>query len=273
MSNLVELFKNAGSLVVIPVTAPVVEKPNAIQIAEARAAEFNKRSDKYRHFDTVALRDIAVSELNASGFKIDSSVIGLKTARKGAKNTSHTLTITIDSGDIEFKPRLVVSNSYNGEGSLKFSFGLYRLVCSNGLMVGQDIIKPIRVRHLAGQTADQFERDFRRHVREAAQASIRAAAEFRASLQSVTIEGSLWDKRDAFLKFMAERGELSARQVKIARRIPLRSADRDGTAWGLFNAVQESLMTDAKGHRRVTAAAAARNERLADQFSEFLKAA
>lgn len=49
-------------------------------------------------------------------------------------------------------PEIVISNSYDGTSSFVVYFGIYRLVCSNGLVVGKNLVEPIRVKHV-GQDA------------------------------------------------------------------------------------------------------------------------
>lgn len=44
-------------------------------------------------------------------------------------------------------PEIVVTNSYNGRSSLQFRIGIYRIICSNGLVVGNDYYT-WKVRHI-----------------------------------------------------------------------------------------------------------------------------
>lgn len=44
-------------------------------------------------------------------------------------------------------PEIVVTNSHDGKSAYVINAGLYRLVCSNGLMVSDEIVPSIRVRH------------------------------------------------------------------------------------------------------------------------------
>lgn len=44
-------------------------------------------------------------------------------------------------------PQLLLTNSHDGTSSVVLQLGFFRYVCSNGLIVGSNIIEPIRVRH------------------------------------------------------------------------------------------------------------------------------
>ena len=48
--------------------------------------------------------------------------------------------------------QLLVTNSHEGSTALRFQLGYYRYVCSNGLVVGRDIVAPISVRHTLENT-------------------------------------------------------------------------------------------------------------------------
>jgi hypothetical protein len=45
--------------------------------------------------------------------------------------------------------QLLAINSHEGSSSLTFRLGFFRLVCSNGLIVGSDLIPQVKVRHTA----------------------------------------------------------------------------------------------------------------------------
>jgi len=47
------------------------------------------------------------------------------------------------------RPELVITNAHDGSSSLKINLGFYRLICSNGLMVGESILGE-KVKHIGG---------------------------------------------------------------------------------------------------------------------------
>ena len=47
------------------------------------------------------------------------------------------------------RPEVLITNSHNGQSAFKFHLGLFRLVCSNGLVVADKSIENFRVRHFS----------------------------------------------------------------------------------------------------------------------------
>lgn len=242
-----------------------------LALAANRAAQYRKTSNKYHSYSTESLVSIATNTLTAAGYSIE-SFINLKTYRKNAKSSAHRVDLRINIGDEEIVPRLIIDNSFNGEGSLMIRFGIYRLVCSNGLIAGKDIIEPVVMRHLAGEKANAFEQRFADTILVACKSAIDAALRMREKLKQIPMPLS---KKDSFYSHLQSIGFITeTRRLQLTRnRMPVRQADSDGTSWGLFNHVQESLITQRNGKRAETAAAVKRNDELADIFNEFVQMA
>lgn len=51
------------------------------------------------------------------------------------------------------EPRIYLTNAHDGTGSFCLYLGIYRLVCSNGLVVGKSFIVPQRIRHVGYATS------------------------------------------------------------------------------------------------------------------------
>ena len=54
--------------------------------------------------------------------------------------------ITSKNGDDAF-PRIILTNSHDGIQAFKFSVGIYRLVCSNGLVVADEEFSDFKIKH------------------------------------------------------------------------------------------------------------------------------
>ena len=54
--------------------------------------------------------------------------------------------ITSKDGDNAF-PRIILTNSHDGLQAFKFSVGIFRLVCSNGLVVADEKFSDFKIRH------------------------------------------------------------------------------------------------------------------------------
>ena len=106
-------------------------------------------SDKYLFVNTETIID-DLAKLN--WFPVQA---GQRKARKtgGTMFSKHMVAfqnpdiqITSKDGDNAF-PRIILTNSHDGMQAFKFSVGIYRLVCSNGLVIADEEFSDFRIRH------------------------------------------------------------------------------------------------------------------------------
>lgn len=245
---------------------------NALLIANTRSIAYNKTGNKYHNFNSDRIATLVRSTILDLGMKLDSDKIGLKKPSKRAKSTQHRMEFRIDIGDSEIKPQIIIDNSFNGEGSLVFRYGIYRMVCSNGLMVGTDIGQPIKVRHIKGQLANEFESQFVEHCKHALNQLVQAVTTMRSGLQAIpVVREQIYTQRSLFLIHLVTNKIITTKQLFTAQKLGIRNSDADGTAWGLFNAVQESIVTRRNGSRNETGAALDRNDKLHDVFLRYIE--
>jgi hypothetical protein len=111
---------------------------------------------RYRRIDTGTVLESVARVAEKMGHRIESV-----TARaSGRTSTKHVVRVRFSelrgTGDDKYFPELVLFNSYDGEQSLKLSTGLFRLICSNGLTIGEGITEHDRVRHVQGPVTEDF---------------------------------------------------------------------------------------------------------------------
>jgi len=105
-----------------------------------------KRSEKYRPIKTQKLIDTFESQ----GFEVTAKV--LTRPRKTSKIGYQKHMIRLTRSDLTLKgvndsrPEIVIINSADGSTSLRFLLGIFRMVCANGMVVG-DTFDGYRVRH------------------------------------------------------------------------------------------------------------------------------
>jgi hypothetical protein len=117
-------------------------------------------SDKYQTVDTVKLVD-RLRDSFSNYLDIDDGTI------KRGPGTIHAVTVPIKTGttmrgDI-IQPNITFINSFNGECALKLNIGFMRLVCFNGLQVGEALFTR-NVRHVHGQKLTGFLNSFESDV-------------------------------------------------------------------------------------------------------------
>jgi hypothetical protein len=130
---------------------------------------------------------------------------------------------------------LVLRNAHDGSSAYALEAGLYRLVCKNGMTVGDSLFRSLKIRHIGF------------HIEQIISASHKLIQELPRIADSV--EGMRRirlndDERVAFadaalrLRYPDGNAPITARQLLIPRR----AEDREPSLWLVLNIVQESLM-------------------------------
>lgn len=132
-------------------------------------------------------------------------------------------------------PEIVLVNSHDGTSSYQMMAGLFRLVCTNGLVVGSSV-NEIRVHH-SGNIVGR--------VIEGAYTVVEEFGRVQASAESMkAIELSEGEQR-AFgqAAIVAKYGEQDAYPVTVDQALlPRRYDDKGGDLWRVFNRTQENLV-------------------------------
>lgn len=133
---------------------------------------------------------------------------------------------------------LLLYNSHDGSSSYQVRAGVYRFVCSNGMVVGQDLCG-INVKHVGFDPSQIIDASFR------VVDSAKAVAASIGDLKSISIskqEAAAYERAASELLFTPEAKPIPGDLTYAARR-----EDRTGSLWSTFNAVQENW---AKGRTR-----------------------
>lgn len=90
-----------------------------------------------------------VSRMETQGLKlagvVESKIRKDKALRQGFQK--HVLRFDTGLSNKHGNLQLLAINSHEGSSALTFRMGFFRLVCSNGLIIGSDLIPQIKVRH------------------------------------------------------------------------------------------------------------------------------
>ncbi len=201
-------------------------KQTALEIEHAS----DKVSAKYTFISTKQI----LADLQSTGWTVD------KVSLKRSDNAfgKHAITLThpefslLSNGD---KLNITVINSHDGQTSTQFFFGLFRLVCSNGLMVGSTTFQTPRIRHVGYsvakvQTALTYMQDHahlvNNHVKAMEQTKLSELEIVNLARESLTARG------------LANDIEIDLKQLTKVRR----SQDADNSLWNVYNRIQECLV-------------------------------
>lgn len=141
-----------------------------------------------------------------------------------------------------YAPQILLTNSHNGSGAFNLQMGVFRMVCMNGMVVGETYAKQ-KIRHVGFATSK---------VEIAAKVMAQSAPRIINSvqkMQDITLDPSQysWLAMEAVDARFPELTD-SAKILHNIRQIgmPNRRADEGKDLWRSFNRIQENAI---RGHR------------------------
>lgn len=207
-------------------------------------------SSKYGFVPTIEVVDMlraegfSVVRVNQSGTK----TVGRAPFSQHMVRLRHQSYLTPDVGDEV--PEIVLVNSHDGNCSYRFMAGIFRLVCSNGLVVGTGDFGRLTIRHVGGE-------DFYKQV-------VRVSRQLAEQTPAIMGRIDRWKQieltrpqQEAFAAAAMElrpSTSLEPCQLLTHRRM----ADNKPDLWTVTNRLQESLIRGglytrtASGRRTVT---------------------
>jgi len=151
--------------------------------------------------------------------------------------------ITGKDGDDSF-PRIIMTNSHDGMQAFKFSVGIYRLVCSNGLVVADEQFSDFKIKH-KGYTFAEL-----RDVVTTAVKDLPNKVEVLNEMKSRILTQD--EKNKLALDAMLVRAGIEIGSKKAKKFVydeetiedilePKRDEDKGDDLWRVFNVVQEKI--------------------------------
>lgn len=150
------------------------------------------------------------------------------------------LVIKGDNGD-DVYPRILLTNSHDGYNSFRFNAGLFRLVCSNGLVVYTKKFADFKIRHI-GYTFEELQT-----LISSAVENIPQQVQMINQMQEVILP----EEKQQELAVNALRIRAGVKpeeeydvddQTIQDMLIPLREADKGEDLWRIFNILQEKVI-------------------------------
>jgi len=177
-------------------------------------------------------------------------------------------------------PEVVLVNSHDGSSSYQLHAGLYRFVCSNGMVVADGCIGSLSIRH-TGNVVDDVIEGVYEIVKETPRL-IERVADYRGTnvndREAMVLAGAALE-----LKYEPDKAPIGPNQLIMPRR----AEDHGTDLWSRINVVQENLLRgglrgrSASGRRMRTRAVASVHDdvrlnkalwRLADEFTRLKQA-
>lgn len=191
------------------------------------------RSDRYTYIPTIDV----LRGLRKEGFS--PFMVCQTKCRDDAKrdHTKHMIRLRhasqINSGEAN---EIILLNSHDGSSSYQMLSGVFRFVCSNGMVAG-DTLSDIRVRHKGNIVDNVIEGAFR------VLDDFELVNGQKAGMKSLTLndgEQAAFARAALSLKYDVEAAPAPITENQILR--PKRIEDRAGDLWTTFNRIQENLV-------------------------------
>ena len=139
-------------------------------------------------------------------------------------------------------PEIVMTNSHDGFASFRLMAGLFRLVCTNGLVVADAMFSSICIRH-QGFAESSVDEAINHIIRFVPEVSSRIA-----EWQNIQL-----DRQEqlvlahAAVQYKYDHDPKNGSRVDLERLIrPVRRNDEGGTLWTTYNTIQEKLVKGAR---------------------------
>ncbi len=159
------------------------------------------------------------------------------------QNPNVKITKTLDDGSeiVDTYPRIILTNSHDGFNSFKFMVGLFRLVCSNGLVLCDSQMVNMSIRHI--------NYDFE-ELRKIVTTSIEQIPHIVCTMNKMqTIIPTEEQKIDLALEVLRIRKGLELNNpLEVPQYVikdiltPVRNEDKKNDLWTIFNICQEKMI-------------------------------
>ena len=198
-----------------------------------------KVSSKYVHVPTTDLiDDMATLGWNVVDVKQRKTRKGESVGGSFGKHMvifrNDNVVITAEDGETVY-PQILLSNSHDGLSSFQFRAGLFRLICSNGLVIATKDFGSMTIRH-KGYSFDELKKTVMGLV-EALPVTVETLNKFR--------EVTLTEEQKAEMALAAlgiRFGEGGAEVTAEEILKPIRSEDEGNDLWTVFNVIQEKMV-------------------------------
>ena len=249
-------------------SAKYLTKANIMSMAPSVFAESpsNEVSKHYTHIPT----ERVIDDMEVLGWKpIEAKQVAARTKQtKGFQKhllvfRNDDVVINGEDGDTVY-PQIMLTNSHDGKNSFQFQAGLYRMICSNGLVIADEQFESVKMRHM-GYSFEDLQDMIKEMV-----GKLPLTVESMNKMKAIEMaeEQILAFAKDAlnarFTKKEMNRIEVDLKELTT----PTRNEDKGSDLWSVFNVVQEKLI---EGDFQYRAGGKVRQARVIKNFKQDMK--
>ena len=249
-------------------SAKYLTKANIMSMAPSVFAESpsDEVSKHYTHIPT----ERVIDDMEVLGWKpIEAKEVkARKSSTKGFQKhllvfRNDEIVINGNDGDTVY-PQILLTNSHDGKNSFQFQAGLYRMICSNGLVIADEQFESVKMRHM-GYSFEDLQDMMKEMV-----GKLPLTVESMNKMKAIEMaeEQILAFAKDAlnarFTKKEMNRIEVDLKELTT----PTRNEDKGSDLWSVFNVVQEKLI---EGDFQYRAGGKVRQARVIKNFKQDMK--
>lgn len=224
-----------------------IETISKEQVKQVAPSVFTKHgasnvSEKYSHIPTERVMD----DMSALGWNVvDAKEIKARQNQGFQKHmlifANPEIVINGADGDTVF-PRILLTNSHDGKNAFSFQAGLFRLVCSNGLVIADEQFGKMKIRHM-GYDFEALQ-DLITQMVEKLPLTVESMNRFKNKQLSE-------DQKQKFaLEALGLRFDTDNKTFNVDEFLtPTRKEDEGNDLWSVFNLVQEKLVNGMVDYR------------------------
>jgi hypothetical protein len=195
-------------------------------------------SQKYSFLPTSRI----IEDMDRLGWKVSAAKAGKYRNSDNAKYGNHfigffhpDIFIKDAEGNIEAYPQVVVFNSHTGRGSFRFEMGIFRLVCSNGMVIKSSDMGSFQLKH-SGYTFEELQYLIN--------AAVERMPEIAGKINTFGQRLMSPEEQRAFAKSaFALRSERQLTPNELEDFLaPRRKEDEGNSLWLVLNRIQESVI-------------------------------
>lgn len=215
---------------------------------------YSGMSSRYAYIPTSQV----IQGMMDAGFQVFKASQSLSRLEDKREHTKHMIRFRASNADLavgDSFPEIVMVNSHDGTSAYKLMAGIFRLVCSNGLIVADTMIESLNVRHTGNVIAEVATGSMQ--LVDRMPAAIDAIARWK-QIQLAAAEQAIFADAAHHLRFADADGKIDtpiqSGQLLKARRYD----DNHSDLWSVFNRVQENVVKgglsaySSATHRRVS---------------------
>jgi hypothetical protein len=249
-------------------SAKYLTKANIMKMAPSVFAESpsDEVSKHYTHIPT----ERVIDDMEVLGWKpIEAKEVkARKQSTRGFQKhllvfRNDDIVINGEDGDTVY-PQIMLTNSHDGKNSFQFQAGLYRLICSNGLVIADEQFESVKMRHM-GYSFEDLQDMIKEMV-----GKLPLTVESMNKMKAIEMaeEQILAFAKDA-LNTRFTKKEMNRIEVDLKELVaPVRKEDKGSDLWSVFNVVQEKLI---EGDFQYRAGGKVRQARVIKNFKQDMK--